>query len=97
MIIFWNVNLKTFIIRWSTVFCMLKRKIFVPISGLFDRGYKFSYFFVKVCQKTKESIFHNEQFEKLEYYEYKNDNNDFESRYSGYCIFDVEPIKIKGI
>jgi hypothetical protein len=29
---------------------MLKRKTRVPVIGLFDWGYKFSYFFVKVYQ-----------------------------------------------
>jgi len=51
MIIFWNGNLKTFIIRRSTVFSMLKRKTRVPVSGLFDQGYKFSYFFCEGLSK----------------------------------------------
>ena len=44
MIIFWNRNLKAFIIRWSIVFSMVKRKTLASTDDLFDQGYKLSYF-----------------------------------------------------
>ena len=47
-------------------------------------------------KKTQESIFHHKQL-KTGILEHKNQNKESKNRYSGYYIFDVEWIKIKGI